>query len=134
MTDDDDDLDALETQAASMSPKSKMLFAAVIVGIISIVAVPAGIRVWREEAVAAKGVEASATVKKLEQTGNLHNDVEELRITLEVEPADAGAYEAEVRKYVSPIHVGKIQPGAAVTVKYDPKHPERVAIIEPKLE
>lgn len=130
----DDDLDALEAEAASMSGKSKILLAAVILGIVSILAVPAAIRVWREEAVAASGIEAAATVKQLETTGNLHNEVEELRITLEVAPADVPAYEAELRKYVSPIHLAKLQPGAAVTVKYDPEHPERVAIIEPKLE
>lgn len=129
----DDDLDEAALAKPGSSGKQKLLIGLVVVGLIAIVAGPMIYRDLREDAVRAKGTPAPAVVVELDATGNLYNEIPELRIVLEVRPANGEPWRAEVREFVSAHDTPKIQPGTEISVKYDPEQPSRVAIVEPKL-
>ncbi len=138
MAAEDQDQDQLDPDLAAlaqpgMSLKLKLVIGLAIVGLLAIVAGPKLVRELREDAVLAKGTSASAVIVELSETGNLYNETPELRIVLEVQPASGEPWRAEVREFVAAHATAKIQPGTVVQVKYDPEHPSRVAIVEPKL-
>lgn len=75
------------------------------------------------------GVDASARVLAIKETGSLHNNQPEVRIQLEVKPADAAAFNATVTTFMSPVYLPRFQPGATVAVRYDPASPQNVALV-----
>lgn len=52
-----------------------------------------------------------------------------LQIDLEITPQGAAPYRASPTQLVSMLHIARIQPGAAVEVRYDPQNPMRVAVV-----
>jgi hypothetical protein len=129
----DDDLDEAVLARPGSSGKRKLLIGLVVVGLLAIIMGPPIVRGLREDAVLAKGTSAPAVVVSLSETGNLYNEVPELRIVVEVRPASSEPWRAEVREFVAAHDTPKIQPGTEISVKYDPEQPSRVAIVEPKL-
>lgn len=129
----EEDLDEAALAQPGLRGKQKLLIGLVVVGLIAIVAGPPIVRAIREDAVLAEGTPAPAVILELSETGNLYNEVPELRIVLEVRPASGEPWRAEVREFVAAHDTPKIQPGTEISVKYDPEQPSRVAIVEPKL-
>jgi hypothetical protein len=75
------------------------------------------------------GLDASARVLAIRETGNLHNNQPEVRIQLEVEPADRNAFKASVTTFMSPVYIPRFQPGATVAVRYDPASIQSVVLV-----
>ena len=75
------------------------------------------------------GVDASARVLAIRETGSQHNNQPEVRIQLEVKPADRVAFKATVTTFMSPVYLPRFQPGATVAVRYDPGSPKNVALV-----
>lgn len=90
-----------------------------------------GLRVQRRnrQRVLDTGVDATATVIRIRDTGVEINGDPEVGILLEVQPADESPYQAEVKQTVSIVHLPAYQPGAQLQVKYDPANPSQVAIV-----
>lgn len=76
----------------------------------------------------ASGVLATATVVKIWDTGMTVNDDPVVGFLLEVRPEDRPAYQAQTKMLISRLAIPQIQPGAVVTVRYDPVEPSRVSL------
>jgi hypothetical protein len=74
------------------------------------------------------GVLAEATVLKIWDTGMTVNQDPVVGFLLEVRPRDRAAYQAETKLLISRLSIPQIQPGAVVTVRYDPAKPSRVSL------
>lgn len=85
----------------------------------------------RSRQVLAAGVTAEARVVDLVDTGNRYNDMPEVAVHLEVLPANRPPYPAVVRRVISVADIDLFARGRMLTVKYDPAHPDRVAIVDP---
>jgi hypothetical protein len=66
----------------------------------------------------------------IQDTGKRQERHPEVRITLEVQPEGGAPYRAEVVTTVSVNNLANITPGSKVTVKYDPRNPGDVALIQ----
>lgn len=75
------------------------------------------------------GVDATATIVGLRDTGVRINDNPQVGILLQVQPAGGAPFQAEVTNTLSIVELPMFQPGAQLLVKYDPANPSRVAII-----
>ncbi len=73
-------------------------------------------------------VAATAVVKAIHDTGTRVNDNPEVELTLEVQRQGAQPYTATVTTVVSVVNLPSLQPGKTVKVRYDPKHPSKVAL------
>lgn len=89
------------------------------------------LRTWRTRAVLAHGVRAEARVLNLEDTGTRVNYQPLIAITVEVMPANKPPYRAVVKKVLTMADTSEFQHGAIIQVKYEPAHPDRVAIVTP---
>lgn len=78
-----------------------------------------------EKRLVAEGVPTPAVIAKVEDTGNRFNATPELRVTLEVRPDGAPAYEVTVTEVAYPLW----QLGSPVTVYVDPASAQNVAFI-----
>jgi hypothetical protein len=74
------------------------------------------------------GVPASAVIIGLQDTGVTMNDSPQVRLTLQVTPADRPPFQAVATTFVGRLQVGMITPGASVMVRYDPNDISKVAI------
>jgi hypothetical protein len=74
------------------------------------------------------GIAAKAKIIDVADTGRRHNYNPVVKIRLAVTDNAGPDYLVEVTMTVSPVRLVKYQPGYVVTVKYDPKSPDRVAI------
>ena len=81
------------------------------------------------------GVAAQATVVRAAETGAVRwtrrGGTHQVRCDLEVCLPDTPPFRARATQFVSDVVEGVLQPGAEVTIRYDPEHPSRVAIEEP---
>ncbi len=102
-----------------------IVFTLVVLGVFVL---PVFVRAWGEAAVIANGVEASATIRSVEDTRARINEDPEVDIVLWVEPADTEPYEAKIRTVVSIVDLVNYRVGAKLRVKYDPEDPSKVAI------
>ena len=93
---------------------------------------PHALRAYRERQVLRDGSAAEAVVLDLQDTGSRVNRDPVLRIILEVRPAGQAPYRAEVRRIVGIAEADGLARGRALRVKFDPAHPERVAIVGPQ--
>jgi hypothetical protein len=75
------------------------------------------------------GAAATATIVSIRDTGTRINDDPVVGIRLQVQPAGAPAFQAEVKETVSILQIPLFQPGAQLDVKYDPADQSRVAIV-----
>ena len=78
--------------------------------------------------VAANGVLGKATVRAMRDTGTLVNELHVLELDLTV---DVNGFESEVThsEPISPILLGRLQPGAEITVKVDPNDHSRLVLV-----
>lgn len=90
---------------------------------------PAIYREYKTSRTLAHGVDASAQVLAIHETGSVHNNQPEVRIQLEVKPAERTAFKATVTTFMSPVYLPRFQPGATVVVRYDPAAPKSVALV-----
>jgi hypothetical protein len=75
------------------------------------------------------GAPGSAQVLAVQQTGVYVNHNPQCRMTLEVQPADAGpSFVSSVTAVVPMVALSRVQPGAVLDVRYDPKDTSRLAI------
>ena len=74
------------------------------------------------------GVPASAIIVSLADTGMLVNYQPQVRIGLQVNPANGIPYQTEVTMVVSQLLIPRVQPGMTVPVMIDPKDPSKVAL------
>jgi hypothetical protein len=69
-----------------------------------------------------------ARVVEVVQTGKLVNGQPALRITLLVDLPGHSTYAATIRAVVPSLMLGRVQPGAIVAVRVDPRDPQRVVL------
>lgn len=74
------------------------------------------------------GVSAPAVIIGASDTGVTMNDSPQVRLTLQVTPADRPPFQAIATTFVGRLQIGMIVPGASVTVRYDPNDISKVAI------
>jgi hypothetical protein len=74
------------------------------------------------------GINAKAKIIDITDTGNRYNSNPVVKIKLAVIDNAGRERLTDVTMPVSPVRLVKYQPGYLVTVKYDPKSPDRVAI------
>lgn len=74
------------------------------------------------------GVPAPAVIIGLQDTGVTMNESPQVRLTLQVTPADHPPFQAVATTFVGRLQVGMITPGASVMVRYDPNDISKVAI------
>ena len=78
--------------------------------------------------VAANGVLGKATVQGMRQTGTVVNEMHVLELDLLV---DVNGFQSQVThtEPISPVLIGRLQPGAEITVKVDPQDHSRLVLI-----
>ncbi len=75
------------------------------------------------------GLPAEASILDIRETGwTVNNIYPVVKLRLEVRPPGGEPYQAEVQTLVGRLDVPQLQPGALVAVRYDPRHPSRVAL------
>jgi hypothetical protein len=74
------------------------------------------------------GVQAPAVIIGLQDTGVTMNESPQVRLTLQVTPADRPPFQAIATTFVGRLQIGMITPGASVLVRYDPNDITKVAI------
>lgn len=103
----------------------------IILGIV--LGVTVGPVIWnhfKRGAVLSSGIEANARIVDVTDTGKRHNTNPVVNIRLVVTDSAGKEFNAEITLPVSPLKLAGYKPGAAVRVKYDPKKPENVAIMD----
>lgn len=81
------------------------------------------------------GIEAEATVLALAETGSSLQVGGSLpkagvRLELDVRPADRAPFKGRVTAFISMFEIQKFQPGAVVHVKFDPRNPQEMTLVE----
>lgn len=78
--------------------------------------------------VAANGVLGKATITAMRDTGTVLNELHVLELDLTVE---VNSFQSEVThtEAVSPLLIGRLAPGAEITVKVDPEDHSRLVLI-----
>jgi hypothetical protein len=74
------------------------------------------------------GVSAPAVIINAEDTGTTMNDSPQVRLTLQITPANRPPFQAVTTTFVGRLQVGMIVPGSSVTVRYDANDISKVAI------
>lgn len=82
----------------------------------------------RNHAILEKGLPAQAVILKISDTGTTINKDPLVRLLLEVRPPGQPAFQAETERLISRLQIPLVQPGAMVSVKYDPDSHE-VALV-----
>lgn len=114
-------------------------FSFLIMGVVAVITLAsvafAGFFVYRIFAQGAKnrailqtGLPAYAVVLQLADTGTRVNDNPQVHILLEVRPHDRPPFQAQATTIVPMIALARVQPGATVTVRYNPQNPQEVAL------
>lgn len=75
------------------------------------------------------GIDTTAKVLKVWDTGVTINDNPQVGLQLEIVPESRVPYTAEAKTIVSRLEVTKVQPGITARVRYDPLKPERVQVL-----
>ena len=82
-----------------------------------------------EKRLYATGQDAEAVILEVHDTGFATKRYTELELLLEVRPENDNAFRVRTRKMISQSHMSLFQPGARLKVKYDPAHPEQIALV-----
>jgi hypothetical protein len=75
------------------------------------------------------GVDATAKVLKVWDTGVSINDNPQVGLLLEVKPLNAMPFQVEAKTVVSRLNVALVQPGTTAEVRYDPNKPQRIRVL-----
>lgn len=100
-------------------------------GLVALIVGPLLLNGARTRSALANGQPAEAKVLDLRDTGTRINYQPLIAITLEVMPPGHPAYTAIIRKVLTPANQAEYQRGKTLHVKYDPAHPDRVAVVGP---
>jgi hypothetical protein len=76
----------------------------------------------------ATGERATATILQIWDTGITVNNDPVVGFVLEVRRSDQPAYQAKTKLLISRLDIPRVQPGAVVPVRVDPRDPSRVAL------
>ena len=87
-----------------------------------------GVSAYNNQKLRNIGKSASAKVVSMVSTGTRINNNPVMRFVLEVEPGDRSPFHAEAEQIVRPESFGRLQPGAVVSVRYDPDTQEAVIV------
>jgi len=82
-----------------------------------------------EKRLYATGQEAEAVILEVHDTGFATKRYTQLALVLEVMPAEGKAFQVNTKKMISQSHGFLFQPGAKLKVKYDPAHPDQIALV-----
>lgn len=82
-----------------------------------------------EKRLYAAGRDAEATILEVHDAGFATKRYAELDLLLEVRPENANPFRVKTRKMISQSHISLFQPGAKLKVKYDPAHPDQIALV-----
>lgn len=75
------------------------------------------------------GLLAKARIIEIKDTGSRVNYDPRVRIKLEVQPESGAVFQAETEMVVSVVDLPRLQPGATVSVKYDPENRAHVSLV-----
>lgn len=78
--------------------------------------------------VLANGQQAQAKILQAEQTNALVNNQPIVKFVLEVQPEGGQAFQAEASTIVPLVELSQFQPGATLSVRFDPATPAKVVI------
>jgi hypothetical protein len=76
------------------------------------------------------GIEAQAKVLKVWDTRVSINDNPQVGLLLEITPPGGSPFEVEVKTIVSRLNAGLVQPGITADVRYDPRKPKRMRVLD----
>jgi hypothetical protein len=116
---------------AGKTTLAENLIFVIILGVV--LAVTVGPVIWnhfKKSAVLSSGIETTARIIDVTDTGRRHNTNPVVKIRLVVKAASGDEYNAEITSPVSPVKLVEYKAGATVRVKYDPKKRENVAIVD----
>ena len=115
------------TSAILHAPVWGTLFSLVIVGIFILVVGPQA----AAQHILATGVSAEAKILEVRETGITINKLDYIvNFVLEVRPKGLPPYKTKTRGMLSRLTMAQFQAGNVVPVKYDPKNPKKVALVE----
>lgn len=106
-----------------------LVVAGISIGVVIRVLVPllAGNR--RNKQLKTHGTAASAIIVGISQTGMRVNDQPQCRMQLQIKQPDGGSFMSSATQIVSIVEIPRFQPGAAVSVRYDPADPSHAVIV-----
>ncbi|HYP63090.1 MAG TPA: DUF3592 domain-containing protein [Acidocella sp.] len=105
------------------------LAALVPLAVVAAVFVPMLLGHFRTQNILAHGTPAQARIIALTPTNELYNYQPVAVLTLDVMPDGAPSYQASVRQVITPINANYFAVGNMIPVKFDPAHPDRIAIV-----
>jgi hypothetical protein len=79
------------------------------------------------------GLTGEATIVSLREGGPYVNQRPTITMELDVELPGRQRYRAEARQPVGRLVIGRLQPGATIPVRVDPKDPASVSVDEPAM-
>jgi len=82
-----------------------------------------------EERLYAVGQDAEAIILEVHDAGFATKRYTQLILVLDVMPAGGKAFQVRTKKMISQSHAFLFQPGAKLKVKYDPAHPDQIALV-----
>lgn len=82
-----------------------------------------------EERLYAVGKDAKAIIREVHDAGFATKRYTQLILVLDVMPTGGKAFQVETKKMISQSHASLFQPGAKLKVKYDPAHPDQIALV-----
>ncbi len=74
------------------------------------------------------GIQAPAQIASIQLTGSTYNDQPQVILTVNVQPMQGAAFTSKAKMVIHPMNILHFQPGARVTVYYDPNDKTNVAI------
>jgi hypothetical protein len=104
-----------------------------IVVFIALALIPFWRRVWdksRAEWLRRKGIKTSATVSKLQETGDQYRDGPVVVLHVTYTTPTLGKINSSVRGMITYVQLQTIKPGAIVDIVYDQNNPHRFALLE----
>ncbi len=72
---------------------------------------------------------APATVVSVADTGVTLNDNPQVRVTVQLHPEGAAAYQASFSMFVSRVQTAQFQPGSLLDVWYDAANPQKIGLV-----
>jgi hypothetical protein len=105
------------------------IIALTVLGAVAYFMAPTILADCRQQSVIRNGVDATATIVSITDTGNRFNDNPEVVVALEVKPGKGDPWIAETRVVLTAVDLMTYKPGHTVKVRYDPGDPTTVAIV-----
>lgn len=124
-----------QLQPVEFPPGLKWILAlfgiAVIAGILGLTVGPMMVRDWRELQIEENGTDATATLLRIKDTGDRHNERPVVQFSVEIHPEGGEPYRTTITTTMSPVELPKYKEGDTVRVRFDPEHPDRAALMAP---